>query len=287
MHMHHATPPADRDRLYRDVHFLTSIRPYRNHKNIESLRAAAGYIEGELSNCGLPTRRQPWQVNGNTYENVIASFQPEKRQRFIVGAHYDVYKEQEGADDNASGVAGMLELARLLQPYAGAIDHGIDFVAYSLEEPPFFKTKDMGSYIHARSLHEQGMEIIGMLSLEMIGYYDGPGTEPRPDKHFIGVSGIASHLAFNRNVAQLLRRNPRMGARMLSFPDGQLNNGPSDHRNYWAFGYPGVMLIGTAGHRNPHYHKATDTIETLDFGSLAQAVNSIAHVMTGFKDGMP
>src|SRR5690554_327495 len=106
--------PANQNRLYRDVDFLTSIYPYRNYKNLESLQKAADYIETEFEQTGLPVSRQAWEAKGDTYENVIAAFQPEKEQRFIVGAHYDVYRDIPGADDNASAVAAILELARLL-----------------------------------------------------------------------------------------------------------------------------------------------------------------------------
>src|SRR5699024_7832440 len=128
---------VQKDRLYQDVDFLTSIRPYRNYKNPKSLKKAARYIERVFEKGGFAVGRQKWEAKGNIYENIVASFQPKKSRRFIVGAHYDVYKEQPGADDNASGVAGLLEMARMVAENNFSIDYGIDFVAYCLEEPPF------------------------------------------------------------------------------------------------------------------------------------------------------
>lgn len=141
---------ADRQNLYQHVDFLTSIYPFRNYRNIESLQKAADYIFSHFSKTKLAVSRQKWEVNGHIYENIIASYQPENNIRFIVGAHYDVYKDIPGADDNASAVAGILEIARLLSEKTN-IPYGIDLIAFCLEEPPFFKTKNMGSYIHAKS----------------------------------------------------------------------------------------------------------------------------------------
>src|SRR5690606_38004617 len=159
------------ENLYNHVAFLTSIYPYRNYKNIESLQKAAAYIEAEIREIGLPTTRQQWEAKGNIYENIIAQYQPQKTKRFIIGAHYDVYKESAGADDNASSVAGLLEIARMLTKNALELDYGIDFVFFCLEEPPFFKTDKMGSYIHANSIANTDKDYIGMIALEMIGYY--------------------------------------------------------------------------------------------------------------------
>lgn len=162
---------AKTENLYNHVDFLTSIFPYRNYKNIESLQKTAAYIEKQLKEMGLPTARQKWDAKGNIYENVIATYQPHKSQRFIIGAHYDVYKEIAGADDNVSSVAGLLEISRMLAESSLTLDYGIDFVFFCLEEPPFFKTDKMGSYIHAKSIAKTNKNYIGIIALEMIGYY--------------------------------------------------------------------------------------------------------------------
>lgn len=166
---------ANKENLFQHVKFQTSIYPYRNYKNIESLNKAASYIENEFKKTGLPTTRQQWEAKENDYANIIASYQPEKTNRFIIGAHYDVYKEQPGADDNASSVAGLLELTRLLTEHGVKLTYGIDFISFCLEEPPFFKKKEMGSYVHAKSINENDKEYIGMIALEMIGYYRAKG----------------------------------------------------------------------------------------------------------------
>src|SRR5699024_7728613 len=268
---------ANLENLYRHVAFLTSIYPYRNYKNVESLRKTADFLEVEMKKTGLETTRQAWSVKENVYENIIASYQPNKTKRFILGAHYDVYKDQPGADDNASSVAGLLEIMRMLTENRLELDYGIDFISFCLEEPPFFKTKEMGSHIHANSIVDNGKEYIGMIALEMIGYYREEKTGDREMSFYrnrLVVSGIRRFDAFNLKVAELLRERGVMDSRRLSFADDYRNNGPSDHRNYWSLGIPAVMVIGSGGQGNPHYHTATDTIETLDFKVMTQAVNS-------------
>ncbi len=273
---------ANIERLFKDIEALTSIYPYRNYKNTESLKKAADYIKKELNTSGLPYSTQHWDARGNTYENIIASYQPKKKQRLIIGAHYDIYKDQPGADDNASGVAGVLELTRLLQDYHPALNYGIDIVAFCLEEPPFFRKKEMGSYVHAQSLAGKSHDILGMIALEMIGYYTGKPGAVKNRKELI-VSGIRKFDHFNKKVSNLLKISPKLNSRRLAFADKYKNNGPSDHRNYWPFGIPAVMIIGSGGNGNPNYHKVTDTIETLDFETLKIAVESIANLAFNFS----
>ncbi len=274
---------AHKKTLYQHVEFLTSIKPYRNYKNVKSLQKAANYIEENFKKFGFNPYRQTWIAKENEYENVLASFQPEKSKRFILGAHYDVYKEQEGADDNASSVAGLLEIARMVNQHQPKLDYGIDFIAYCLEEPPFFKTKKMGSYIHAKSAFEQKQNIIGMISMEMIGYYRTEKNNPNNEKNYLIVSGIKKYDDFNKHLSQLLKKPGIIDSRRLSYADDYRNNGPSDHRNYWEFNYPGVMIIGTGGKGNPHYHKKSDQIHTLNFDIMTAAVNSIAYAVMNFE----
>lgn len=272
---------ANPERLYQDVEFLTSIYPYRNYKHIASLQKAAGYIRSEFQKSALEPISQTWEVEGNIYENIIAQYQPEKQKRLIIGAHYDVYKEQEGADDNASSVAGLLEMTRMIQEYAPSIDYGIDFIAYSLEEPPFFGKPEMGSYIHAQSLIGSTHRYIGMIALEMIGYFEGkPGV---PSLKELFVAGIEKYVDFNHKVSSLLKQPQLMASRVRTMPNEDKNNGPSDHRNYWPLNIPGVMIIGSGGNGNPNYHKATDTIGTLDFVTMQKAVESIAYMIFNFQ----
>ena len=162
---------AQANRMKEDVRFLTEIRPFRNYQNIESLEKVVGYIKEQLSNINVGHAEQRWLAEGNEYKNILCSYQPQKQKRLIMGAHYDVCGDTPGADDNGSAVSGLLETIRLISESKPELDYGIDFVFYCLEEPPFFGTDKMGSYIHARSVSKNKDNIIGMICYEMIGYF--------------------------------------------------------------------------------------------------------------------
>ena len=157
--------------LKKTVWFLTKIQPSRNYRNIHSLEKVVSYIHHRFSKDGLSVEIQPFQAEKATYKNVIGICGKEKQERIIVGAHYDVCGDQPGADDNASAVAGLLEIARLIQLHEASLPYRVDFVAYSLEEPPFFLTDEMGSYIHAQTLSQHDIRIQGMICLENFGFF--------------------------------------------------------------------------------------------------------------------
>ena len=282
---------AKRERLYKDVEHLCAIRPYRNYKNLDSLDEACTYISGEFSRHGYKPVEQKWEAEGNEYKNIIASFREEKEQRLIVGAHYDVAGDQEGADDNASAVAGLLETARLISENQPEMDYGIDFVAYNLEEAPFFATEKMGSFIHAKSLNESGVNVLGMICYEMIGYFsDEPDSQKFPsDKvaklypntgNFIVVVGIEKCREFNARVHDLMKDSAKVAVERIDFPDSSELAARSDQRNYWTFGYDALMINDTSFMRNPNYHQLSDTIDTLDFDKMTGVVSSCYHAIT-------
>lgn len=285
---------AEPERLRADVSFLTGIRPCRNYKNPESLNVAADYINREFMKTGLEPAEQKWTARGRTYKNIIASYGTEKLKRLIVGAHYDVAGNQPGADDNASGIAGLLETARLVMENKPTMDYGIDFAAYCLEEPPFFGTELMGSWVHAESLFRQMTPVIGMVCYEMIGYFsDEPGSQEIPpgvshDRYpdrgnFIAVVGVEKHRSFNERFHSLMAADSEIDVRLASLPGGDGYAGMSDQSSYRAFGYKALMINDTSFLRNKNYHKKSDTTETLDFEKMAQVVSSAYNALTGLK----
>lgn len=284
---------ASREQLYKDVAFFTELRPFRNYQNPESLKACVDYITQEFKMAGLPVSLQSFYVEGKEYSNVIASYNPEGKRRLIVGAHYDVCGNQPGADDNASAVAGLLETVRLLMLHKPETDYRIDFVAYCLEEPPFFATEHMGSFVHAQSLYKEQVDVIGMICYEMIGYFSNePGSQPYPTPelkvlypdtgNFIVVVGIQQHILFNERVKLAMQKSGGIDVQSIHFPDQSGLAGLSDHRNYWQFGYPALMINDTAFLRNPNYHEVTDTIETLDFEKMTEVVNAVYCAVVSF-----
>ncbi len=277
---------ADKNRLYKDVEILSSITPPRNYANINSLDAAAAHIYNELKMLGLETEYQYFTAGGKKYKNVTASYQPEKTKRIVIGAHYDVCGDQPGADDNASGVAGLLETARMMLAQKPHLDYRVDFVGYCLEEPPFFATNEMGSYAHAKSLYESKIEVEAMFCYEMIGYFsDEPNSQNFPDPmlaqiyphtgNYIIVVGRTGAEDFTLKVRDLMRTNAKIGVEAINLPENTYLAGLSDHRNYWKFGYEAVMIDDTSFLRNPNYHTKGDTIDTLDFDKMAEVVNGV------------
>lgn len=286
---------ANTKRLYKDVEFLTEINPSRNYLNLDSINKVVEYIKKEFQQMGVSSIEQKWMARKNEYSNIIASYEPLKSKRLIVGAHYDVCGDQPGADDNASAVAGLLETARMIFKNKPELDYGIDFVAYCLEEPPFFGSELMGSYVHAKSLKDDNVEVIGMICYEMIGYFsDEPNSQnfPSPElaalypdvANFIIVVGIDQHQEFNSKVHRLMSKDSGIDVQIINFPESSGLAGLSDHRNYWTFGYPALMINDTSFIRNPNYHEKSDTIETLDFGKMTEVINSSYKAIVNLHD---
>lgn len=269
------------------VRFLSGTIGQRSWKDLDKLGRSADFIEERLRSSGCETLRQPFTFRGNTYHNIITEItgtEPEQDGMLVVGAHYDSCEGTPGADDNASGIAGLLELARLTREKP--LRRTVRYAAYCLEEPPAYGTKHMGSYVHAESLHKQGAKVFGMISLEMLGYYcDEKGSQYYPSSlfqpfypntgNFIAFVGNFSSRKFSNSVRSVLTS-------LSTFPVESLNGFSiipgvdfSDHRNYWKFGYPGFMITDTAFYRNPNYHDPGDLPETLDYERLAELTKGL------------
>jgi len=246
---------------------------------------AARYVVLKFEEYGLRPDEQKVAAAGRTYVNIVASVGPSEGRRVVVGAHYDVCGNQPGADDNASGIAGLLEIARFAKKHEAELPYRVDLVAYALEEAPFFGTKNMGSYVHAESLHNANSDVRGMICLEMIGFFsDEAASQSYPlallrlfypsTGNFIGVISNFESSSFAADIARHMRAT-RVGIKTLSAPSCVIGVDFSDHRNYWKFGYDAVMITDTAFYRNPHYHRETDTIETLDFSRMQEVIKGI------------
>jgi Zn-dependent M28 family amino/carboxypeptidase len=195
-----------------------------------------------------------------------------------------VYSELPGADDNASGAAGLLEAARLLASHTP--DTPVELVAYSTEEPPFFRSPDMGSAIHASSLRESNTQVIAMIGLEMIGYF----SEVQPalftalrllypsTGDFIVVAGRWADRALIREVKKSMRGASALDVRSYCGPT-DLGSDLSDHRNYWGDHSHAVMVTDTAFIRNPNYHSKADTPDTLDYSRMASVVDGVVNAV--------
>lgn len=284
---------ADAIALRSHVAYLSNLHPSRSIHNLGSLEKSAQYIEDQFRLYTNRIENQKYMVSFGEVRNISASFGPYDGSRIIVGAHYDVCGNQSGADDNASGIAGLLELARLLSFDSTSLEQRVDLVAYTLEEPPFFRTEHMGSFIHAKSLHDQGIKIDFMISLEMIGYFsneDNSQTYPiglmklfyPTTGNFIGaVSNFSSHFIVG-DFAEAMENKCSVKIQRLTAPASVPGVDFSDHLNYWHFGYKAMMLTDTAFLRNKHYHQVSDTPETLDYSSMSEIVNGVHYALLHF-----
>jgi Zn-dependent M28 family amino/carboxypeptidase len=248
-------------------------------------------VLAEFARLGLATDVQEYQVNGRGYRNVIARLGPTKGPLIVIGAHYDACGDTPGADDNASGVAGLLELARALAAHPPR--QPVELVAYTLEEPPFFRTEDMGSYRHAQALAAQGREVKLMLSLEMIGYFrDSPRSQRYPvgalkllypdQGNFIALVGAYRDFGDMRRVKGLFKGASALPVTSINAPESVQGVDFSDHASYWRFKMPAIMVTDTAFLRNDNYHEAGDTPETLDYRRMAQVVRGVFAVAQEF-----
>jgi Zn-dependent M28 family amino/carboxypeptidase len=276
---------ASAARLRSHVEMLANTFRPRDYRHLDNLEKSATYIRNVFTAAGARVEDQVYSATGSTYRNVVASFGPESDERIIVGAHYDAVSDTPGADDNASGVAGLLELAGLLKD--AKLNTRVDLVAYSTEEPPFFGSDQMGSMVHARSLRSTGAKVRAMLALEMIGYYsDEPGSQSfpfpamkklYPDRgNFIVVAGRISDELLTRRIKRAMTSENGVDVYSVNAPAGVAGVSLSDNSSYWNQGYPAVMITDSAFFRNHHYHQASDTPDTLDYERMAKVVAQVA-----------
>jgi hypothetical protein len=263
----------------------------RNWLRMGPLNEARDYIVSELNSYGYAVSLEEYVVQGKTCFNVVASLEgthPRLKQEVVViGSHYDTAPGTPGADDNASGVALFLELARALKSQAQP--RTVRLVAFSTEEAYLFKGLSaeerfatMGSYHHAAASRKRGDRIAGMLSLEMLGYYtDEPRSQRGPSVlrwlfpsrgNFALVVGDLSSAGIVWKAGRGLRAGTALPVQKACLPRfvGGVEN--SDHRNFWAQGYPAAMVTDTAFYRNGHYHRSTDTVDKLDIRRMASLV---------------
>lgn len=281
---------AIRDRLKAHVTRLAGEIGRRSvPQHPKELEAAAQYIHATLEASGYKVGEQAFEAQGHTVRNLEVELPGTSKacEIIVVGAHYDSVPSTPGADDNASGVAGMLELARLL---AGRpLGRTIRLVAFVNEEPPFFYSDEMGSLVYARRSAGRREKITAMLALEMIGYYsDAPGSQHYPFPfslcypsrgNFIGFVGNVASRALVRQVTGSFRRHAAFPAEGVAAPGKIVGIGWSDHWAFWQAGYPALMVTDTAMFRNARYHGPQDTPETLDYDRMARVVAGLERVV--------
>jgi Zn-dependent M28 family amino/carboxypeptidase len=288
-------PLTDREQLIREhlMRHVTALAGRIGERNVwrpEAMEAAAGYIRQTLEEAGYTVNVQAFPSRGMTVNNIEAVLPGHGAAEdiIVVGAHYDTVADCPGANDNASGVAVMLELARLLA--GSTLPRTVRFVAFANEEAPFFYGDEMGSKRYAARAQVQDERIVAMLSLETLGYYtDGPGTQKYPfpfswfypdTGNFVGFVGNLSSRPLVRQAIGAFRASTAFPSEGVAAPSGIEGIHWSDHWAFWQAGYPAIMVTDTAPFRYPHYHTALDTPGQLVYPGLARVTGGLAEVVT-------
>lgn len=274
-------------RLEGDVRRLAGEIGERNMWHFERLEQAAKYIEYELRTAGWAVGAQEYELQGRRPRNIVAEIAGSESPQEIVliGAHYDSVMGSPGANDNGSGVAALLELSRML--FGARPRRTLRLVAFVNEEPPFFKTSEMGSRVHARAAKRSGEKIVAMVSLETIGYYseaEGSQMFPfTPLRFFYPTRGNFVAFVSNFRSRALLQRSLKafraasdFPAEGLAAPEWLIGVDWSDQWSFWRSGYPAVMITDTAPFRYRHYHTMQDTPDKVDYEALARVTAGLA-----------
>ena len=288
---------ALREELRANVQKLAGDIGERNMWHYSQLNAAADFIEDSFSRAGSHPRRDSYEIRGQACHNIEAEIPPLSQgaavsspppPMILIGAHYYSVFGSPGANDNGTGVAALLALARR---FAGNTpQHTIRFVAFVNEEPPYFLSDEMGSFIYAGRCKARGDKISAMISLETIGYFsDAPHSQTYPSPglglfypkvgNFIGfVSNVHSRTLLRRSVAAFRKhaKIPSEGAALPAFIPGV---SWSDQWSFWRYGYPGIMVTDTAPFRYPYYHSSSDTPDKLDYDRFALVVSGMEKVI--------
>jgi hypothetical protein len=284
-----STVAVEPERLKAHVVTLSQALYPRDWKHVDNLDKCADYIAEHFTNAGAAVESQVFSVQGMPYRNVIGRFGVGKGAKVVIGAHYDACGETPGADDNASGVAALLELAYLLGRNPPARE--IELVAYALEEPPFFRTPHMGSAIHARSIEGEKAAITGVIVLEMVGCFrDERGSQSYPSillwlmypsrGNFIAVVGPWDQGDWVKTVKAGMTGATDLPVYSIRAPTVVPGVDFSDHLNYWPLGIHALMITDTAFYRNKAYHAANDTADRLDYNRMSKVVVAVFETLS-------
>lgn len=278
------------EHLRRHVDTLAGLIGPRHDGRPSTIEAAIAYIEREWAGMGQTIRRESFPTQAGEAVNLVVEWRGtvEPDDVVIVGAHYDTVPETPGADDNASAVAVMLEVTRLLagrQP-----KRTLRLIAFANEEPPHFYCETMGSQVHAWGCRERGERVVGMVSLEMLGYFsDNKDSQQYPSKlprvltsmlpkraNFVGMVSDPRSAPFLFRFQRGFKRATKMRAIAVPLPKVVHEIRLSDHGPFWDAGFRAMMVTDTSFFRNPHYHQPTDTPDTLDYERMVQVTEGIA-----------
>ena len=285
-----------RDDLVAHVQKLAGEIGERNLSHYPRLLEAAQYVETELTGAGYQVRRDSYEIEGKTCSNLEVELGGVSRDIVLIGAHYDSVFGSPGANDNGSGVAALLALARR---FAGTHNSKtVRFVAFVNEEPFYFQSAEMGSFVYAERCRERREEISAMISLETIGYFSSQaGSQRYPalglgliyprTGNFIGFVGNVASRSLVRAAIGEFRRQAKIPSEGAALPAMVPGVGWSDQWSFWQHGYAGIMVTDTAPFRYPHYHATSDTPDKLDYDSMTRVVAGMEKVIQHLANASP
>jgi hypothetical protein len=290
-----STHVGDVHQLYTHVEHLSVTIGSRSLYEYDKIEDTKRYIVSCLKTFGYIPTLQNYDYEGKTFSNIIVSIPGVQYpdEAVIVGAHYDSVYGTPGADDNASAVAVLLEMCRALKSVSPG--RTLKLIFFFLEEPPVFRTEHMGSYVYAKEAKARNENITAMICLEMVGYYsdkkDGQ-TFPLPlmsmmystTPDFIAVVGNLKSRSLVDKIKNSLLKASRIPVETLTSVSFVPGVDLSDHRSFWKMGYPAVMITDTAFYRNPNYHTENDTIDTLDFNTMADLLKGLLQAAKDLTD---
>jgi hypothetical protein len=277
-----------REELRANVQKLAGEIGERNMWHYPQLNAAADFIEDSFSQAGLRTRRDSYEMDGQPCHNIEAEIPGNRSEIVVIGAHYDSVFGSPGANDNGSGAAATLALARRFA--SAKPKRTLRFVAFVNEEPPYFLSGEMGSLAYARRCKERGDKISAMISLETIGYFsDAPNSQTYPSPglglfypnvgNFIGFVSNVKSRALLRRVMALFRKHAKIPSEGASLPAFIPGVSWSDQWSFWQHGYQAIMVTDTAPFRYPYYHSSNDTPDKLDYDRFTLVVSGMEKVI--------
>lgn len=277
-------------KLKKTVYMLSETIGERNPYKYEKLQQAATYIDKEMP-ASLTRKHQTYTIKNQTYTNLAFEKKGTREEIIVIGAHYDSAVGTPGADDNASGVAAMIALSHLLQNDNNT--YTLRFVAFTLEEPPYFASKDMGSARYAAQMSTDNEKVKVMISLEMLGFFSQEHIQKYPDPalknmyprhaNYIAVVSKFSDRTITSQFHSALKKYNSLSTQLLIAPPSLTGVDFSDHRSFWKYNYPALMVTDTSFYRNHHYHKESDIPDTLDYEKMAIITQALAKAIKDIK----
>lgn len=293
-----SVPEIDQNKLKAHVVELSQTYSPRT-ADFEGIRPAAHYIFRQLTEVGLKIGKKPvyqafWTMGGGRFSNVIFRLGPATAETIVIGAHYDTRNAFPGADNNASGVAALIELARVLTIVEKDLPVRVELVAYALSEGGVLGTKDMGSFKHAAMLKKKNRTVKFMISVDSVGYFTNEANSQQypfsfmkrvypTTGNFINISSHLQDFWQVRQVKKSFKKASDLAVHSVNAPEIFPDIANSDHINYWKHGFPAMLLSDTTTYRNKHHNTVNDTAEKLNYTAMARVVQGLYQTIIDFS----